>query len=199
MKFSIEHALRNCGFKVGVTDGVTQATQVIQGYGEIVMHLHRNYYGKDNAEMCILCYNDIHMDILFSGAMPTTADSFAALMRFTFPYHELGNCHTAFEEKNFVGSFDTMEKYLMYGTDNYVPVIYKHENDGCHNSIWIMYAREGVDSFSKRKVLFHVKERSLLAALALFDVLYNEKCANRSIRGREWHGAEPYAIDFDND
>lgn len=98
-----------------------------------------------------------------------------------------------------VRGFDSIQKYLNYKNDVYVPIIYKHENEFCDNSIWIMYVRQGVSGFSRRKVLFHVKAGTLEAGLGMFLALYNEKCVARIIQGRDWFGNAPYEVDFSND
>ena len=54
-------------------------------------------------------------------------------------------------------AFDSIEKYLRYNDEVYVPVIYKHEHVFSDNSVWVMYMKENMNSFSKKKVLFHVK------------------------------------------
>ena len=197
---ALEKALIKLGFKVGEYDGVMQATLRITGYGEIVMQLHRNFFSVDNTEMCVLCYNDTNADSLYMGAEPKTIKDLLCLLHMLFPKSSLANVHSGlFDDKDFVECFDSMEKYLEWKGDIFVPIIYKHENEFCHNSIWIMYAREGVDSFSRKKVLFHVKAGTLQAGLAMFNAVYNEHCAEKSIRGREWHGGAPYSLDFEND
>lgn len=98
-----------------------------------------------------------------------------------------------------VRGFDSIQKYLRYKNDVYVPIIYKHENEFCDNSIWIMYACQGVNSFSRKKILFHVKAGTLEAGLGMFLALYDQNCVSRNIVGRDWCGDAPYEIDFSND
>ena len=98
-----------------------------------------------------------------------------------------------------VRGFDSIQKYLNYKNDVYVPIIYKHENEFCDNSIWIMYVRQGVSGFSRRKVLFHVKAGTLEHGLGMFLALYDQHCVSRNIIGRTWNGSIPYEIDFSNE
>lgn len=95
--------------------------------------------------------------------------------------------------------FDDLEKHIMYNGCAYVPIIYKHENPFDSRSVWVMYAKENIQSFSRKKILFAVKAGTLERALNMFIAKYDELCADKIIRGREWYGDAPYAIDFWND
>lgn len=95
--------------------------------------------------------------------------------------------------------FDGVEKYLMCDGCAYVPIIYKHENPFDSRSVWVMYAKENRQSFSRLKILFAVKAGTLERAIAKFIAKYDELCVEKIIRGNKWFGESPKSIDFCND
>ena len=200
--FDIESALCAIGFIVRVVDGVSQASGIrVNGVGDIVIQLHRDFYhtGK-NDTMAVLSYDGPHMETLYLGAEPKDSMEFSMLFRLLFPLSSIsGLIESRFMDKDYNSCFDGIEKYLLYGKERYVPLIYKAENEFCDNSIWIMYAKENVFSFSKRKVLFAIKAGTLRTGLAKFFSRYNELSIQKIIRGREWFGTPPKEIDFLND
>ena len=100
---------------------------------------------------------------------------------------------------DYTSQFDSIAHCLVYGGEKYIPVICKRNEVFEDDSIWIMYAREGVNSFLRRKVLFHVKAGSLQAGLGMFVCLYDQMCVEKSILEGEWRGAAPYELDFEKE
>lgn len=199
-EFNIEDALREIGFKVAEYDGVLQAFGVsLPGYGEITMQLHRNFYRKTDSEMCVLGHKDPHLDELYLGDEPRTYEDFMTLMRLLFPDSAISEKAGKFIACDIYKRFDDIEKYLNYNGRAYVPLIYKHENPFDSRSVWVMYAKENTQSFSRLKVLYAVKAGTLERAIAKFIAKYDELCVEKIIRGREWYGQAPHAVDFWND
>lgn len=199
-EFNIEDALSVVGFKVAEYDGVIQAFGLsLDRYGEITMQLHRNFYRKSNSEMCVLANREPHLDELYLGDEPRTYEDFVALMRLLFPDSTVMEKSEKFVAFDVYKRFDDIEKYLMCDGHAYVPIIYKHENPFDSRSVWVMYAKENRQSFSRLKILFAVKAGTLERAVAKFIAKYDELCVDKIIRGREWYGEAPHGVDFWND
>lgn len=200
-EFNLESVLRELGFTVGLCDGVMQASGVsVEGLGWISMQLHRDFNYTGNREMCVLCSNVPHMDCLYMGFEPRSYEELVTLFRMIFPLSSISKlAQKKFSSLDVMHCFDDIDKYIIYKDDYYVPIIYKHDNAFHDNSVWVMYAKENVSSFSTRKVLFHVKAGTIERALGKFIALYNEHCVSRLIRSREWYGTQPYELDFRND
>lgn len=94
---------------------------------------------------------------------------------------------------------DILPKYIMYKKEQFVPIIYKHEWDSNFRAYWAMYAKRTQLGFSSKRVLFVVNGTSLANVLYKFYVRFNECCADKLIRDREWFGSEPFSVDFEND
>lgn len=201
-EFNIEDALREVGFKVSEYDGVVQAFGLsVDGLGKISCQLHRNFNYSHQDEMCILRNgdSDADFDCLYMGLEPRTYEEFLTLMQLLFPEMVISKKLRQFVTCDVFKRFDGLDKYIKYNGCAYVPIIYKHENYFDSRSVWVMYAKENVNSFSRLKVLFAVKAGTLERALNMFIAKYDELCVDKIIRGREWYGNAPYAIDFCND
>ena len=98
-----------------------------------------------------------------------------------------------------IEQFEKLPKYIRYKDDCYVPIIYKHENSFHDRAYWAMYAKELMNGFSSKKVLFHVKASLLGNVLWQFECQFDHLCVEKIIRDCDWFGNEPYEIDFCND
>lgn len=94
---------------------------------------------------------------------------------------------------------DLLSKTLSYKDEVFVPVIYKHEWDSHSNAYYAMYASRTSIGFSNRRILMAVSGTSMTNVLDKFVRFYNDCCVNKYIRGKEWFGPKPFAIDFWND
>lgn len=94
--------------------------------------------------------------------------------------------------------FSDLQRRLFYKDDVYVLIIFKHEHDGHSNAYWCFYAKETSLGFSTRKVLFAASGSSLLKVINKFVQRYKDCCANNYIKGVEWVGTDPFAIDFND-
>lgn len=94
---------------------------------------------------------------------------------------------------------DKLSRILFYDKKEYVPVLYKHEWEFHDNAYWAMYARRTTQGFSYKNVLYAVRGTSLANVLYKFYKRYDELSVDKIIRGKEWVGPKPFAVDFWND
>ena len=94
---------------------------------------------------------------------------------------------------------DKLPRILSYKNMGFVPVLYKHEWEFHDNAYWAFYARRTTMGFSYKSVLFAVQGTTLANALYKFYKRFDELSVDKVIRGKEWFGPQPFAIDFWND